>query len=99
MPWFPGRFQRPNRRACVKPGSEDQLVSGNLSNLRVASLEGIRAFVPFRAFSDKAGPFRAFENKQLVGAVRKDFAVQYPPSFLKGTRQLAPRSRASGGDR
>jgi hypothetical protein len=58
------------RRGRVKPVSEDQLVSGNLSNLRVASLEGLRASRYFNILSDKQGGFRAFDNKHLIGAVR-----------------------------
>jgi hypothetical protein len=70
MPWFVVLFQRFNRRGCVKPGFEDQLVSGNLSNLRVASLEGIRASLTFKAFSDKNAAMGRFDLKLLFAAVR-----------------------------
>jgi hypothetical protein len=66
MPWFFVLLQRLNRRECVKPRTEDQILSGSLSNLRVASLEGVRPFVRFSAFSDKPGHFCAFDNKQLM---------------------------------
>jgi hypothetical protein len=70
MPWFFVLLHRLKRRECVKPGSEDQILSGNLSNLFVASLEGIRASLTFKAFSDKNAAMGRFGLKRLFAAVR-----------------------------
>jgi hypothetical protein len=70
MPWFLVLHQKIKQRACVKPASEDQLLSGILSNLRVVSLEGIRASLTFKAFSDKNAAMGRFGLKRLFAAVR-----------------------------
>jgi hypothetical protein len=70
IPWFLILFQRLNTCGCVKPGSEDQRVSGDLSNLRVASLEGVRSLRSFNACSDKKSLPCSFEPKRKSSAVR-----------------------------
>ena len=70
MPWFFGLLQRVNRRRCVKPSSKDQILTGNVSNLLVPSLEGIRASLTFKAFSDKNAAMGRFGLKRLFAAVR-----------------------------
>jgi hypothetical protein len=91
MPWFLVRFQKLNWRARVKPGSEDQLVSGDLSNLRAASLEGLRAPASFKAFSDKPALFCAFDNKQLIDVVR----IILPNSTLSDLPEMYAPTGAS----
>jgi hypothetical protein len=86
----------PRPQGGHQPIHQAELLNGNF---RVASLEGIRAFVRFNAFSDKAGPFCAFDSKQLMGAVRMMLPHSTLSALPESTRQLAPRSRASGGDR
>jgi hypothetical protein len=89
MPWFFVLLQRLNRRRRVKPGSEDQRLIGNLSNLLVPSLEGLRAFRRFNTFSDKSGSFRAFDTEHLIGAVR----ITHPHSTLSELPKMyAPTS-------
>ena len=66
------------RRGRVKPVSEDKLGSCNFSNMRVVSLEGLRAFRRFSTFSDKSGSFRAFDRKRLIGVVRTLVAPRSP---------------------
>jgi hypothetical protein len=96
MPWFLSHFQRLNRRERVKPGSEDQLVSGDLSNLRVASLEGVRELQSLNAHSDKTALKRRFDHKQLISPVRTHNAVtQYPPRAGTVVPSLAPDLRQS----
>ena len=93
MPWFFGLLQRVNRRRCVKPSSKDQILTGNLSNLLVPSLEGIQGFIHFSALCDNTGGFYDFDSQRLISLSERS------PTFLKDRRQLAPCSRASGGDR
>ena len=78
MPWFLVLFQRPNICGCVKPGSEDQLVSGDLSNLRVASLEGVCSLRSFNACSDKKSLPCSFEPKRKSSAVRMLACCAHP---------------------
>ena len=86
MPWFFVLFQSISQRGSVKPASEDQSLSGDLSNLRIASLEGVRAFRRFSTFSDKFDSFRAFDNKPVIGAVR----IALPHSPLRSSEEYAP---------
>jgi hypothetical protein len=86
MPWFLSHFQRLNRCERVKPGSEHQILSGNLSNLLVASLEGARRLCSANAHSDKKVRFAAFVYKRLIDAVR----TSAPPSVARSPPHSSP---------
>ena len=50
------------------------------------ALEGLRVFPRFSAFSDTPGSFRAFDNTELIGAVRP--ALSH--SALRASEEHAP---------
>jgi hypothetical protein len=57
-------------RLDTAPASAYQTFNSDASNLRVVSLEGIRASPTFNAFSDKRAAMGRFAPKRLFAAVR-----------------------------